>query len=96
MLGVIGGFITPALPVTAGYEGRWPSFVSLPLVRQVFVVMEQLMNFISSDVTEPQHYGSQCVYKAQWHARQVMHIILYSLLMRVNKSKKLYTCVGPP
>ena len=30
-----------------------------------------LMNLISSDVTEPQHYGSPCVYKAGWSARQV-------------------------
>ena len=83
-------------PGPAGYEGKWPSFVLLTLVRQVFVVMEQL---ISSDVTEPQRYGSQCVYKAQCHARQVMCI--YSLLMRVNILKTatvqgLLTCVGQP
>ena len=31
---------------------------------QVFVVMKRLMNLISFDVIEPQHYGSHCVYKA--------------------------------
>ena len=55
-LGVFSGFITPALPVTAGYEWRRPSLVVLPLVRQVFCGNE-VAN--SSDVTEPQHSGVQ-------------------------------------
>ena len=34
------------------------------------MVMKWLMNLMSSDVTEPQHYGSPCVYKAGWRVRQ--------------------------
>ena len=53
---------------------------------------------ISSDVTEPQHYGSHCVYmyKAGWCVRQVIYT--YSLLMRANKLEavqELLTCLAP-
>ena len=64
--------VTPALPVTVGYEWKWPSHVLLPFVwSRCLVVIKWLMN---SDVTESQHYGSPCVYKARWHARKVMRI----------------------
>ena len=44
------------------HEWRRPSLVSLLLVRQVFRGNEVADELISSDVTEPQHYGSPCVY----------------------------------
>ena len=53
-LGVFCSFITPALPITAGYEWKQPSLV-FALVRQVLVVMKRLMNF------KPQHSGSPCI-----------------------------------
>ena len=52
----------PCLSLLVVIGGWWPCFIAI--VRQVFAGNEVVM---SSDVTEPQHYGSLCVhvYKAR-------------------------------
>ena len=50
---------------------------------------KRLMNLISSAAQNHKHYGSPCVYKAWWCARQ------YSLLMRAQNSAALCRLVWP-